>query len=175
MGRSGSLELTAALVLAARIVVAAAFVVAAVQKLRALPAMRAQVQGFGVPAPLVGASVAVLPVLELATAAALIAVPYSSAPAFVAVGLLAVFTGAVIGNLSPRATPTVSLLRRRHVRCADLGPHRRAQRMAARARGRGNGLDRRSGSDAGRGADGRARRRDRVARRHPAVTLTMRS
>jgi len=94
-----------ALALAARIVVAAAFVVAAVQKLRSLPAMRAQVQGFGVPGPLVGASVAVLPALELATAAALIAVPYSSAPPFVAVGLLAVFTGAVIGNLSRGRRP----------------------------------------------------------------------
>jgi uncharacterized membrane protein YphA (DoxX/SURF4 family) len=94
-----------ALALASRIVVAAAFVVAAVQKLRALPAMRAQVQGFGVPPPLVGASVVVLPALELATAAALIAVPYSSFPAFVALGLLAVFTGAVIGNLSRGRRP----------------------------------------------------------------------
>lgn len=94
-----------ALALASRIVVAAAFVVAAVQKLRALPAMRAQVQGFGVPGPLVGASVVVLPALELATAAALIAVPYSSAPSFVALGLLAVFTGAVIGNLSRGRRP----------------------------------------------------------------------
>jgi hypothetical protein len=94
-----------ALALAARIVVAAAFVVAAVQKLRALPAMRAQLQGFGVPGPLVGASVAVLPALELATAAALVAVPYSSVPSFVAVGLLAVFTGAVIGNLSRGRRP----------------------------------------------------------------------
>jgi hypothetical protein len=94
-----------ALALAARIVVAAAFVVAAVQKLRALPAMRAQVQGFGVPGPLVGAAVAVLPALELAIAAALIAVPYSWVPAFVAVGLLALFTGAVIGNLSRGRRP----------------------------------------------------------------------
>jgi hypothetical protein len=89
-----------ALALAARIVVAAAFVFAAAQKLRALPAMRAQLEGFGVPASLVGASVAVLPAAELVTAAALVALPRSSVPPFVAVGLLAVFTGAVIGNLS---------------------------------------------------------------------------
>jgi Methylamine utilisation protein MauE len=94
-----------ALVLAARIVVAAAFVVAAIQKLRALPSMRAQLEGFGVPGPLVGASVAVLPVAELVTAAALIARPRSSVPAFVAVGLLALFTGAVIGNLSRGRRP----------------------------------------------------------------------
>jgi Methylamine utilisation protein MauE len=94
-----------ALALAARIVVAAAFVVAAVQKLRALRAMRAQLEGFGVPGPLVGASVAVLPAAELVTAAALIALPYSSVPAFAALGLLAVSTGAVIGNLSRGRRP----------------------------------------------------------------------
>jgi Methylamine utilisation protein MauE len=94
-----------ALALAARIVVAAAFVVAAVQKLRALPAMRAQLEGFGVPGPLVGASVAVLPAAELVTAVALLALPRSPIPPFVAVGLLAVFTGAVIGNLSRGRRP----------------------------------------------------------------------
>jgi hypothetical protein len=94
-----------ALALAARIVVAAAFVVAALQKLRALSAMRAQLEGFGVPGPLVGASVAVLPAAELVTAAALLALPRSSVPPFIAVGLLAVFTGAVIGNLSRGRRP----------------------------------------------------------------------
>jgi Methylamine utilisation protein MauE len=94
-----------ALALAARIVVAAAFVVAAVQKLRALPAMRAQLEGFGVPGALVGASVAALPAAELVTAALLVALPRSSVPPFVAVGLLAVFTGAVIGNLSRGRRP----------------------------------------------------------------------
>jgi hypothetical protein len=94
-----------ALALAARIVVAAAFVVAAVQKLRALSAMRAQLEGFGVPGPLVGASVAVLPAAELITAVALLALPRSPVPPFVAVGLLAVFTGAVIGNLSRGRRP----------------------------------------------------------------------
>jgi hypothetical protein len=89
-----------ALALAARIVVAAAFVFAAVQKLRALKAMRAQLEGFGVPGPLEGASVAALPAAELLTAAALVALPRSSVPPFVAVALLAVFTGGVIGNLS---------------------------------------------------------------------------
>jgi hypothetical protein len=90
----------AALALAARVVVAAAFVVAAVQKLRALPGLRAQVEGFGVPGPLVSASVALLPAAELGTAVALVAIPGSSVPAFVAAGLLGVFTGVVIGNLS---------------------------------------------------------------------------
>lgn len=94
-----------ALALAARIVVAAAFVFAAAQKLRALPAMRAQLEGFGVPGELVGASVAVLPMAELVTAAALLALPRSPVPAFVAIGLLAVFTGAVIGNLSRGRRP----------------------------------------------------------------------
>jgi Methylamine utilisation protein MauE len=94
-----------AVALAARIVVAGAFVVAAVQKLRALQEMRAQLAGFGVPGPLVSVSVFVLPVAELVTAAALIALPRSSVPPFVAVGLLAVFTGAVIGNLSRGRRP----------------------------------------------------------------------
>lgn len=94
-----------ALALAARIVVAAAFVVAAGQKLRALPATRAQLAGFGVPGALVSASVVVLPAAELVTAVALVAFPRSSVPPFIAVGLLAVFTGAVIGNLSRGRRP----------------------------------------------------------------------
>ncbi len=97
--------MAAALALAARVVVAAAFIVAGVQKLRALPVLRAQVEGFGVPGPLVGASVALLPVAELATAAALLAVPGSSVPAFAAIGLLGAFTGVVIANLSQGRRP----------------------------------------------------------------------
>jgi Methylamine utilisation protein MauE len=101
VGRSGSLGLTvAALALAARLVVAAAFVVAAVQKLRALPVLRTQIEGFGVPDPLVGVSVAFLPVAELATAAALVVATGSPVPAFVAIGLLGAFTGVVVANLS---------------------------------------------------------------------------
>ncbi len=92
--------MAAAFALAARVVVAAAFIVAGLQKLRTLPVLRAQVEGFGVPGPLVGVSVALLPVAELATAAALIAIPGSSVPAFVAIGLLGAFTGVVVANLS---------------------------------------------------------------------------
>lgn len=97
--------MAAALALAARVVVAAAFIVAAVQKLRALTVLRAQVEGFGVPGPLVGASVALLPVAELATAVALLAVPGSSVPAFVAIALLGAFTGVVVANLLQGRNP----------------------------------------------------------------------
>jgi hypothetical protein len=90
---------SAALALAARVVVAGTFVVAALQKLRALSVLRAQIEAFGVPGPLVGASVALLPVAELATASALVAVPGSSVPALAAIALLGAFTGVVVANL----------------------------------------------------------------------------
>lgn len=95
----------ASIALAARIVVAAAFAVAAIQKLRVHSRLTTQLAGFGVPASFVAPTAVVLPVAELATAAALVVFAGSSVPAFVAVGLLALFTGAVVANLAQGRHP----------------------------------------------------------------------
>lgn len=90
----------ASIALAARLVVAAAFFVAAVQKLRIRPKLTTELAGFGVPTSMVVPTAIALPVAELATAAALVVFAGSSVPAFVAIGLLALFTGAVFANLA---------------------------------------------------------------------------
>ena len=95
----------AAVALAARLVVAGAFLVAAVQKLRAWSGLTTELAGFGVPATLVAPAAVALPVAELATAAALVVFPGSALPAFVAIGLLALFTGAVVANLAQGRRP----------------------------------------------------------------------
>jgi len=95
----------AAVALAARLVVAGAFLVAAVQKLRVRSGLTAELAGFGVPGTLVAPAAVALPVAELATAAALVVFPGTAVPAFVAIGLLALFTGAVLANLAQGRRP----------------------------------------------------------------------
>jgi uncharacterized membrane protein YphA (DoxX/SURF4 family) len=90
----------ASVALAARLVVAAALIVAGIQKLRARRALRPQVAAFGVPtgaAPVVAVG---LPLVELAAGAALLIFLGSSIPAWVALAILALFTGAVAANLA---------------------------------------------------------------------------
>jgi hypothetical protein len=95
----------AAVALAARLVVAAAFLVAAVQKLRARAGLTTELAGFGVPGTLVAPAAVALPVAELVTAIALVAFAGSPVPAFVGIGLLALFTGAVLANLAQGRRP----------------------------------------------------------------------
>ncbi len=95
----------AAVALATRLVVAAAFLVAALQKLRAWSGLTAELAGFGVPGSLVAPAAIALPVAELATAGALVVFAGSAVPAFVAIGLLALFTGAVLANLAQGRRP----------------------------------------------------------------------
>ena len=95
----------AAVALAAWLVVAAAFLVAALQKLRAWSGLTAELAGFGVPGSLVAPAAVALPVAELATAGALVVFAGSAVPAFVAIGLLALFTGAVLANLAQGRRP----------------------------------------------------------------------
>jgi hypothetical protein len=95
----------AAVALAARLVVAAAFAVAALQKLRAWSQLTAELAGFGVPGTVVVPVAVALPVAELLTAAALVVFAGSAVPAFVAIGLLALFTGAVLANLAQGRHP----------------------------------------------------------------------
>ena len=93
------------LALAARLVVAAAFLVASLQKLREHRGLTGELATFGVPTRLVAPTAFVLPGAELATAVALVVFPYSAVPAFVAIGLLALFTGAVLANLAQGRHP----------------------------------------------------------------------
>jgi uncharacterized membrane protein YphA (DoxX/SURF4 family) len=99
------------LALAARFVVAAALLFAGVQKLRTGRALRPQVAAFGVPATAAPAVAVVLPLLELATGLALLLFVRSPVPAWIALAVLAVFTGAVAANLA----------RGRHVPCPCFG------------------------------------------------------
>lgn len=101
----------ASLALAARLVVAAAFLFAGVQKLRTGRALRPQVAAFGVPAAAAPAVAVVLPLLELATGVALLLFVRSPVPVWIALAVLAVFTGAVAANLA----------RGRHVPCPCFG------------------------------------------------------
>ena len=101
----------ASLALAARIVVAVALLIAGVQKLRAGRALRPQVAAFGVPGGVAPVVALTLPVVELAAGAALLIFVRSSIPAWIALGLLAVFTGAVAANLASG----------RHVPCPCFG------------------------------------------------------
>ena len=96
---------SASLALAARIVVAAALLVAALQKLRAHRRLTGELAGFGVPTGLATPAAVVLPAVELVTAVALVVFATSAAPAYVALGLLAVFTGAVLANLAQGRHP----------------------------------------------------------------------
>lgn len=95
----------ATVALAARVVVAAAFLVAAIQKLRVHARLATELAGFGVPRALVAPAATALPVTELLTAAALVVFARSAAPAFVAIGLLALFTGVVFANLAQGRRP----------------------------------------------------------------------
>jgi hypothetical protein len=89
-----------ALVFASRVTVAVVLAYAAIAKLHEATRLPSQMRAFGVPAPLSIATAVTLPVVEFAIAVALVAFPYSSLPAFAAIALLALFTGAVIANLA---------------------------------------------------------------------------
>ncbi len=73
-------------------------------KLRALRALPAQMRAFGIPGSLAAAAAILVPTAELAIAVSLGTFRDSSVPAFAAIGLVSLFTGAVIANLA-RAEP----------------------------------------------------------------------
>ena len=92
------------LALVARLTLAAAFALSAGAKLARPAAFVASLGEFGVPAP--GLWARLLPPLEGGLAVTLVALPHQSWPAFAAIGVLAVFTGAVVANLAGgRQTP----------------------------------------------------------------------
>jgi Methylamine utilisation protein MauE len=92
------------LVVAARFALIVAFTASAVLKLRGLKALPAQMRAFGVPGEFVRAAAILVPTAELAVAVSLATFGDSSVPAFAAIALLSLFTGAVIANLA-RAEP----------------------------------------------------------------------
>jgi hypothetical protein len=92
------------LVVAARFALIVAFTASAGSKLRGLKALPAQMRAFGIPGDFARAAAILVPAAELAIAVLLATWNDSSVPAFAAIGLLSVFTGAVVANLA-RAEP----------------------------------------------------------------------
>jgi hypothetical protein len=89
----------AVLVFAARGTLAIVLAYAAVAKLHEARRLPGQMRAFGVPVALSVATAVLVPVIEFAIGVSLFAFPNSSVPAFAAVALLALFTGAVLANL----------------------------------------------------------------------------
>ncbi len=94
----------ATLVFAARLALILAFSGSAFFKLRALGALPAQMRAFGIPGSFAAVAAILVPTAELAIAVSLGMFRDSPVPAFAAIGLLSLFTGAVIANLA-RAEP----------------------------------------------------------------------
>lgn len=84
--------------LVARLTLAAAFALSAGTKLARPVAFAGSLAEFGVPAP--GLVARLLPPVEGGLAVALVALPHQSWPAFAAVSVLALFTGAVVANVA---------------------------------------------------------------------------
>jgi len=93
------------LVVAARFALIVAFVASGFSKLRGLKVLPAQMRAFGVPGELARAAAILVPATELAIALSLGAFRDSPVPAFAAIGLLSLFTGAVVANLARTEPP----------------------------------------------------------------------
>lgn len=91
------MDLGATVALVARLTLGAAFACSAVAKLGHLGAFAAGLAAFGVPAP--GVVARVLPPAEAALAVVLVALPGQAWPAYAAIVLLVLLTGAVVANL----------------------------------------------------------------------------
>jgi hypothetical protein len=88
-----------ALVFAARGVLALTLVYAALAKVYDARRLPGQLRAFGVTSALAIPVAVAIPAIELVIGVSLVAFPYSTVPAFAAVGLLALFTGAVLANM----------------------------------------------------------------------------
>ena len=98
------MDVGATVALVARLTLAAAFAFSAATKVTQRAAFAEGLDDFGVPAS--GVFSWALPLLEAGLAVTLVAVRGSAWPAFLAVAVLAVFTGAVVANLAGgRAAP----------------------------------------------------------------------
>jgi thiol-disulfide isomerase/thioredoxin/uncharacterized membrane protein YphA (DoxX/SURF4 family) len=83
------------LLIGARVLLAAVFVTAGVVKLRDRPGTNSALEGFGVPSPAIPAAAILLPLAELATAAALVPKPSAQWGGLAALILLLAFTGGI--------------------------------------------------------------------------------
>jgi hypothetical protein len=90
-------DLGATIALVARITLAATFGLSAVTKLVDRPGFARALEDFGVPGP--GPLSWALPLTEGGLALLLVLVPGEAWPAFLAIAVLALFTGAVVANL----------------------------------------------------------------------------
>ena len=93
------------LVLAAHLALILTLSGSAFFKLRALRSLPAQMEAFGIPGPLAAAAAILVPTAELAIAVSLGTFRDSPVPAFAAIGLLSLFTGAVVANLARDEPP----------------------------------------------------------------------
>lgn len=91
--------------LVARLALAAVFVIASLSKVLDHPGTRSMVLGFGIPPRSVGIVSTALPVVELGTAALLLAPATDWWGGLAALALLAAFTVAVAANLGRGRTP----------------------------------------------------------------------
>ena len=98
-------------VLAARLVLAAVFIAAGVGKLLDLPGSRRALRDFGVGEPLARYGGTALPILELATAAALLVQPVARWGGLAALLLLAAFSVGIVNALAHGQDPRLQLLR----------------------------------------------------------------
>ena len=98
------MDVGATIALVARVALAAAFALSAATKLARPAAFAEGLADFGVPAS--GAVARLLPLVEGGLAVLLVLVRAEPWPAFLAIAVLALFTGAVVANLaSGRVTP----------------------------------------------------------------------
>ena len=92
------MDLSASVALVARVDLAAAFALSAATKIAGRAELARGLEDFGVPGS--GAVATVLPPAEAALAALLVTVRQEAWPAFLAIAVLAVFTAAVVANLT---------------------------------------------------------------------------
>jgi hypothetical protein len=88
------------LVFAARFALAVALAYSAAAKVHEGRALPAQMRAFGIPGSFAVVTAVAVPALELAIAVSLLGFVDSPVPAFAAIALLAVFTGALLANLA---------------------------------------------------------------------------
>jgi len=104
--------------IAARLGLAAVFFVAAFAKLADMPGSRAALEGFKVPARLVGAGSLALPAAEITSATLLVIAPTAQFGAALAVLLLLAFVGAIAAALRRGAAPDCHCFGQLHSRPA---------------------------------------------------------
>jgi len=120
-------------VVGAQLLLAAVFVTAGVAKLLDQPGSRSALEGFGVPQPLVPAAGLLLPLVELATAVALVVHPTARWAALVALLLLLAFISAIAAAMARGQAPDCHCFGQLHSAPAGRGTLIRNAALAALA------------------------------------------